>query len=162
MRAKHQEFWLSVCFPTHSIKILAAWPRCNTRRRNLVNSVRGTGVLIRGLARMPIDFLMAALRAKELELSAGRSRRAWKVIAASRQERRTQRGVFGGEAARQTQASRSRLHLLEIAQIGGGWSLRVGISMPSRLMKSSVLPIEISALPCNRTRANLQVDPDFG
>jgi hypothetical protein len=42
--------------------------------------VRGTGVLIRGLARMPIDFLMAALRAKELELSAGRSRRAWKVI----------------------------------------------------------------------------------
>jgi hypothetical protein len=33
-------------------------------------------VLIRGLARMPIDYLMAAHRAKELELSAGRSRRA--------------------------------------------------------------------------------------
>jgi hypothetical protein len=57
-------------------------------------------VLIRGLARMPIDFLMAALRAKKLELSAGRSRRAWKVIATSRQERRTQRGVFGAKLRR--------------------------------------------------------------
>jgi hypothetical protein len=89
---------------------------------------------------MPIDFLMDFLMAT--------LRQGTRIVRRQIEEgleghRRVGKSAEHSEACsaaklRGTQALRSLLHLLEIAPIGGGWSLRVGISMPSRLTKSSI------------------------